>query len=138
MYFKDVDDFQATLGAFLVGIMDSPSIAKAFSANNALIRIEFSDPESVMWIDCRGASPLATCEAGAYSEEPDLLLSMTADNGHRFWLGKLSLPVALTSRKVKAKGPISMLMKLLPALKPVFREYEAFLLQAGRNDLVTV
>lgn len=138
MYFTSADEFHATLGAFLIDVMQQPDLARAFSANRALIRVDFTEPEAVLWIDCRSNPPHVSSGADSYSEAADLSLSMTADNGHRFWLGKLSLPVALTSRKVRAKGPINVLIKLLPALKPAFREYEQFLLARERRDLVEV
>ena len=138
MYFTDADQFQDTLGVFLAKVMEDPTVGKAFAATGALVKIVFDDPDTVMWIDCRVPTPVVTCDAHAHTSEPDLMLTMSADNGHRFWLGKLSLPVALTSRKVKVKGPANMLMRLLPALKPVFSQYEQFLLERGRSDLLAV
>ena len=134
MYFANADDFQGTLGVFLSEVMDDARVGKAFSATNALVKINFSEPDTEMWIDCRPEVPVVFTEPAA--DEPTMVLTMTADNGHRFWLGRLSLPVALTSRKIKVKGPTSTLMKLLPALKPTFRNYEQFLLDRGRSDLL--
>jgi hypothetical protein len=138
MYFPDAQRFNDTLGAFLAQVMHDPNVGKQFAATNALVKIEFEDPTATMWLDCRVTPPIVSCDPGAHTDEPDLLLSMTADTGHRFWLGKQSLPVALTSRKIKVKGPSSKLMRLLPALKPVFSQYEQFLLKQGRDDLLAV
>jgi hypothetical protein len=44
--------------------------------------------------------------------------------------------VALTSRQVVVKGPTSKLMRLLPALRPIYRRYEQFLAERGRSDLL--
>ncbi|MHA6792270.1 SCP2 sterol-binding domain-containing protein [Pseudonocardia bannensis] len=140
MYFVNADDFQGTLGVFLAKIMDDPTVGDAFASTNALVKIIFTEPDTIMWIDCRQPVPSVSTDPAAVpeTEVPDMVLNMSADNGHRFWLGRLSLPVALTSRKVKVKGPTSMLMKLLPAFKPVYRGYEEFLLERGRQDLVSV
>jgi hypothetical protein len=134
MYFTNTDEFQGTLGVFLSGIMDDARVGKAFAATNALVKIIFSEPDTEMWIDCRREVPVVSTEPA--EDEPTMVLTMSADNGHRFWLGRLSLPVALTSRRIKVKGPTVILMKLLPALKPTFRAYEQFLLDRGRNDLL--
>lgn len=140
MYFKDANEFQDVLGAFLASIMDDPKIGNAFASTNALVKVAFSDPEAVMWLDCREPTPAVWSETreSQVTEEPDMVLTMTADNGHRFWLGRLSLPIALANRKVKVKGSTAMLMKLLPVLKPVYRGYEQFLIERGRDDLVAV
>lgn len=140
MYFKDANEFQDVLGAFLAKTMNDPKISNAFASTNALVKVAFSDPEAVMWLDCRKPTPAVWSETreSQVTEEPDMVLTMTADNGHRFWLGRLSLPIALANRKVKVKGSTAMLMKLLPVLKPVYRGYEQFLIEQGRDDLVAV
>jgi SCP-2 sterol transfer family len=140
VYFSSAEDFRETLGAFLVTTMATPSVGKAFASTNALVQIVFTDPDVVIWIDCRQPVPAVVTGPGEVSEAgvPDFVLHMSADNGHRFWLGRLSLPVALTSRKVKVQGPTNVLMKLLPAFKPLYRSYEEFLTERGRHDLIGI
>ncbi|HTK67171.1 MAG TPA: hypothetical protein VL595_32655 [Pseudonocardia sp.] len=139
MRFETAEEFCETLGAFLAGIMDDPKVAKSFHATKSLVRIDFSEPDVVMWMDCRLPRPVVTStpDTGTEaSETPDMVLVMSADNGHKLWLGRLSLPVALTSRQVVVKGPTNKLMRLLPALRPIYRRYEQFLAEHGRNDLL--
>lgn len=55
-----------------------------------------------------------------------ITMELSGDTIHQFWLKKLSLPVALATRKIKSKGPIPKVLKMLPALKPIhdiFPEY---------------
>jgi hypothetical protein len=133
--FKSADDLNATLGAFLQKAMAEPDVGKAFAGTNSLMKVVFTDPDLTLWIDCRQSPPAFLPGS---EEAPGLELTMTADSGHRFWLGRLSLPVALTSRKIKVKGPTSKLMKILPVLKPIYRRYEEFLKDQGRADLAAV
>ncbi|MEW6473486.1 MAG: SCP2 sterol-binding domain-containing protein [Actinomycetota bacterium] len=134
-FFNSADELNGTLGTFLQKAMAEPEVGKAFAGTNSLMKVVFTDPDVTLWIDCRQNPPIFLPGS---AEEPDLELSMTADAGHRFWLGRLSLPVALTSRKIKVKGPTSKLMKILPVLKPIYRRYEEFLNDQGRADLVAV
>ena len=139
MRFETAEEFCDTLGAFLAGIMDDPKVAKSFYATKSLVRIDFSEPDVVMWMDCRLPKPVVTSapDTGEEAPEtPEMVLIMSADNGHKLWLGRLSLPVALTSRQVVVKGPTNKLMRLLPALRPIYRRYEQFLAERGRNDLL--
>jgi hypothetical protein len=133
--FSSADELNAMLGAFLQKAMAEPDVSKAFAGTKSLMKVVFTDPDSTLWIDCRQNPPTFLPDS---QEEPGLELTMTADSGHRFWLGRLSLPVALTSRKIKVKGPTSKLMKILPVLKPIYRRYEEFLTEQGRPDLVAV
>ena len=56
---------------------------------------------------------------------------VAADDGHAFWLGELNMALALAKGKVKVTGPISKIMKLLPAMRPAFPKYKAFLSERG-------
>jgi hypothetical protein len=109
MYFKDSGEFQDVLGAFLAQIMHDPKIGTAFASTNALVKVAFYDPDTVIWLDCREPTPAVWAESSEsrVTEEPNMVLTMSADDGHRFWLGRLSLPLALANRKVKARSPCS-------------------------------
>jgi len=61
---------------------------------------------------------------------------MDADTAHRFWLGKVNVPVALARGQMKAKGPVAKILKLLPLTKPIFPRYKEQLQTTGRNDLL--
>ena len=61
----------------------------------------------------------------------EITLEMAADDGHQFWLGNLNMALALAKSRVKVSGPISKIMKLLPAMRPAFPKYKAFLEERG-------
>jgi putative sterol carrier protein len=63
--------------------------------------------------------------------ESEITLEMAADDGHAFWMGELNMALALAKGKVKVQGPISKIMKLLPAMRPAFPKYKAFLDEKG-------
>jgi hypothetical protein len=63
-------------------------------------------------------------------------LTMSADNGHLFWIGKLKITTAITKRKVKVNGQVTKMMNLLPALDPAFARYRTYLAEKGYADLV--
>jgi putative sterol carrier protein len=82
----------------------------------------------------------SVAEAGIPEAEaaanPTVVLRMTADDGHRFWLGKLNLTMAMAQRKVKMEGSAAKALKLLPLTKPLFASYERLLRDRGRDDLL--
>jgi len=63
-------------------------------------------------------------------------MSMKADVAHQFWHGKVNLMAALTRRQIVAKGPIPKILRLLPAVEPVYELYPKLLRELGREDLV--
>ena len=63
-------------------------------------------------------------------------MSMKADIAHQFWHGKINLMTALARRQMIAKGPIPKILKLLPAVEPMYEMYPRLLREMGRADLV--
>ncbi len=71
--------------------------------------------------------------ADADGRDAEVELTMSADDGHRFWLGQLNLPVALAKRKIKVGGGVTKLMGLVPALQPAYALYRKHLAELGRE-----
>ncbi|MEN8244221.1 MAG: hypothetical protein ABFS43_04910 [Thermodesulfobacteriota bacterium] len=55
-----------------------------------------------------------------------ITMEMSGDTVHKFWLKQINLPVALATRKIKSKGPIPKVLKILPYLKPVYELYPKY------------
>ncbi len=60
---------------------------------------------------------------GKADGKPDVEMFLSGDDCHKFWMQELKLPIALATRKIKAKGPINKILKLLPMLKPAYEKY---------------
>ena len=108
-------------------------LAERLASSEVVLRIEYSDPDAVVSVDL----PNKTVETGAGSTlTPTVELHMSADTGNQFWLGKVNLPMAMTRGTVRAKGPVSKLLKLLPTAKELYPEYRELLVERGRTDLL--
>lgn len=119
-------------GVFRMGLEDPGLVAK-LQPSGIVLRITYTDPAAVITVDM----PNAEVHTGAGNgPDPNMELFMSADTGNRFWLGKVVLPVALAKGDVRAKGPISKLLKLLPVAKQLFGPYRAKLEADGRHDLL--
>jgi len=92
--------------------------------------VQYTDPDCTMLMDATVDPPVVTMnpDPGTATE---ITLAMAADDGHAFWLGRLNMALALAKGKVKVTGPISKIMKLLPAMRPAFPKYQAFLDEHG-------
>ena len=64
---------------------------------------------------------------GDEANQPAVItMELSGDTVHKFWLKQISLPVALATRKIKSKGPIPKVLKILPFLKPVYEKYPEY------------
>jgi hypothetical protein len=55
-----------------------------------------------------------------------ITMELSGETVHKFWLKQIMLPVALATRKIKSKGPIPKVLKMLPFLQPVYDNYPRF------------
>lgn len=67
----------------------------------------------------------------AAGEPPLLTFEQDADTAHRFWLGEIDLAQALARQQLRAIGPLSRAMKLLPHLDSVYPRYAAWVAGGG-------
>ncbi len=134
--FKDAGELYECIGRMLELAVDDPNIVEATKDGDLVIKLHYSDPAATLLVDF----PSRTVKTGAAAEEPSptVVLRMTADDGHRFWLGRLNLTLAMAQRKVKMEGSAAKALKLLPLTKPLFASYEALLRERGRDDLLKV
>jgi len=123
--FASADQVYDTIGVFLAQITQDPELRPKFVDAATSFRVTYHDPDAVMVVDCTQDPPVVTC--GDASIPTEINLSMSADDGHSFWMGTLNMTVALAKRRVKVAGPMSKMMKLLPAMRPAFPKYQAFL-----------
>lgn len=131
--FKDDNDVYKYVGGVFERSTTDPELAPTFAASGVILRVTYTDPDSVITCDF----PEGKVYTGAgVGPNPNVELFMTGDNGNKFWLGNLNLPVAMAKGSVRAKGPVPKILKLVPAAKALFGPYREMLEADGRTDLL--
>jgi len=124
--FKDTEKMYEVLGTLFNTLMADEEVAEKFVAAQITIQFKIHDPDGEIWLDPGGG---VVC--GPTELRPTIVMSLSGDSCHQFWLKELSMPVALAKRKIKAKGPIPKVLKLLPMLKPAYEAYPAIAARYG-------
>ncbi|WP_405777342.1 SCP2 sterol-binding domain-containing protein [Streptomyces sp. NBC_00859] len=60
---------------------------------------------------------------GAPERAAAIRIKMSSDTAHSLWLGKLLMPVALATGKVRIKGNVAKVLEFVPLLQPAFDQY---------------
>ncbi|MEA3223501.1 MAG: SCP2 sterol-binding domain-containing protein [Thermodesulfobacteriota bacterium] len=123
--FKDTDFLYEALGSFWQELAKRDEFIIPLSKADLVIKFEISDPPATIWVSPDGVS------LGTQDIKPDITMKLSGDSCHAFWTKKLSLPVALAKRKIKARGNIAKVMKLLPVVKPAFALYPDHMAKFG-------
>jgi hypothetical protein len=64
------------------------------------------------------------------------VMTMKADVARAFWHGKVNLVAALLKKDILATGPIPKILKLLPAVQPLYKQYPRLLQEIGYSELI--
>jgi hypothetical protein len=138
-YFKDEAELKLILGQLYDLVKTDARVATKICEGKIVIQFRYEEPHGVATIDAAHppTQPGAYCDVfwGETSLKPDIEMSMKADIAHQFWHGKVNLMAALTRRQIIAKGPIPKILRLLPAVEPVYAMYPKMLREVGREDL---
>ena len=133
--FKDEDEVYATLGKLFTDLADDEVVGAQFRRANTIVRYSYTDPEATITVRLLEGEPTEV-DFGESDMEPEVTMTMSADTGHRFWLGGVNVSVALARGEMRAAGPVAKILKLVPLAKPIFPRYRAQLEAQGRIDLI--
>jgi len=138
--FRDSDQFYACVGALMDRAKCDPGVGPKIAKSGIIIQFRYSDPEAVTTINARQAptQPGAFVDVvhGPTALKPDVTMTMKADTSHAFWHGRINLVAALAKREIIAAGPIPKILKLLPAVEPLYKQYPVLLREKGLDRLV--
>ncbi len=100
-----------------------PEVGPKLRAAGIVLRLDYTDPVATMVV--RLEDPITVIEgpAAVADEVPDVTLTVPASIADRFWRGEYNLAVGLAKGEVKAKGPVTKILKLVPLTKPLFPIY---------------
>jgi hypothetical protein len=135
--FKDETEVYQYIGGIFEDALGDPDLGQKFAASGVILRVNYSDPDSVLTVDMPGKKVFYG-EDARNGPKPVVEMSMKADVAHRFWLGEVNITTAMAKGQVKAKGPIPKILKLVPLTKILFPRYRESLVQSGRSDLIEV
>lgn len=138
--FRDADQFYECVGELMDRAKKDPKVGPKIAKSGIIIQFRYTDPEAMNTINARDKPS----EPGSYVDvihgscdlKPDISMTMAADVSHAFWQGKVNLVSALSKKQIVADGPIPKILKLLPAVQPLYKVYPEILKEKGYSDLI--
>ncbi len=134
-YFKSTDEVHQFIGRIFEEAVKDQSIGPKMAASGVVLKLDYSDPSAIIIVDMPNRQVHLGQPEGI---SPNVVMMMKADVGHRFWLGKVSIPLALAKGDIRAKGPMPKILKLVPLANELFPRYRGMVEEAGRSDLLAV
>lgn len=135
-HWKDINEAVTTIQKLMEAAFKDPELGELMKKLKQVIVFDYSEdgPGAKVWVDCRDGNLLSGI--GEPPATPDLVMSCSADDGHRSWSNKLNPVVAITRKKVRVKGSATGLLRLAPKLKKMAAIYNNVLTDNGMADKI--
>ena len=138
--FRDSKHFYECVGELMDRAKFDPQVGPKIGKSGIIIQFRYTDPEAMTTVNGKDQPK----QTGAYVDvvhgpsdwKPDVVMTMKADVAHAFWHGKVNLVSALAKKDILATGPIPKILKLLPAVQPLYKVYPALLREKGYSALI--
>lgn len=137
--FKDANHYYQTIGELMNRAGRDPVVGKKIGESGIVIRFVYRHPEAMTTINAKdkpAPGTFVTILSGPNDLKADVTMTMDADVAHAFWHGKVNLMAALSKKQIVAEGPIPKILKLLPAVQPLYKQYPALLKELGYDDMI--
>ncbi len=121
-FFKDFGEIDKYIGGVFRDAGNHPESGPKFRGANIVMRVIYTNPDCELTVALRDDFQVI---CGPSDLAPDVTMTMPADVADQFWRGNYNLTVGLAKGQVKAKGPISKILRLVPLTKPLFPMYRA-------------
>lgn len=134
--FANSEELYGVLVPLWEAIKADPKMSEQLVRTKLVVQFRYRDPEGVLTIDCSDGQSIQIIR-GEGPQKPTIEMSMKADIAHEFWMGRVTVPVAILTGKIVSKGPTPKALALLPVIRPAFAIYPKILEQAGKQALIS-
>jgi hypothetical protein len=128
--FAATEDLYRDLGGFFATLTMSDVGQLIHRVGGPLLFVYHRPEGRILWVPAEvpGTWPAFTVRCGeeAAGSTPLLIFEQDGDLADRFWRGEVDLAQALARQQLRATGPLSRAMKLLPHLDPVYPRYAEY------------
>lgn len=119
--FKDTEQMYEMLGSLWTHIITETEVGPKLKEYGVTYKFVINNPNGYLWVSHEKV--LTGDEA---NQDAVITMELSGDTVHDFWLKKIKLPVALATKRIKSKGPIPKVLKMLPFLKSVHEKYPEY------------
>jgi hypothetical protein len=119
--FKDTNHMYEFLEDLWKYIVFEAGLGEKMREYGVTYKYILTEPDGYLFVD-----PDNVITGEAANKDAVITMELSGDTVIKFWTKQLSLPVALATRKIKSRGPIPKVLKMLPALKPVFEIFPQY------------
>jgi putative sterol carrier protein len=115
----------AVFGRLFTILLEDETFSEKLRARNLGLRLVQTKPDFELFVDETGVFVDTTDRRAAIS------VKMSGDTAHSLWMGKLLMPAALATGRVRVKGNVTRVLEFVPLLHPAFDVYPSIASEVG-------
>lgn len=131
-YFASDEEVYTYVGGVFRSADGTDGVGEKLRKANMVLRLDYTNPEATITVVMK--EPAVEVITGPTDIEPDVRMSLSSDNANRYWRGEYNIAVGLAKGEVKAKGPVTKILKLVPATKPLYPMYRDLVAEKDRAE----
>ncbi|MFF4316128.1 SCP2 sterol-binding domain-containing protein [Streptomyces sp. 900105755] len=124
--FESTEAAERVFGTLFEILLKDEQFTSQLRAGDMSILITQANPECVVHVSADAL------RLGAEApEEATIRIKMSSDTAHQLWLGKLMMPTAIATGRVRIRGKVARVLELVPILRPAFDRYPELAAKEG-------
>lgn len=123
--FTSKDQAAAVFTQLFEILLEDERFATTVRAERLSVLFKHSDPELSLFLHADGVHLDET------PYPPSITIQMSCTTADALWAGRLLMPIALATRKIKISGSVAKVIEFVPMLQPAFDRYPEIAATAG-------
>jgi hypothetical protein len=136
--FTTADDVHDSLGRLMEELATDQDVGLRLSRLDTVVQLRYRNPDTKVTLVAReGDAPAVHLgDVPQGTPNPELVLTLDADVGHRLWLGRQNVAIGIARGTIQAKGETRKVIDLLELAPAITPHYEQLLRATGREALL--
>lgn len=130
--FTDAEEVYDLIGGVFGALAADPDRAR-LARIGVVAQFRLTDPAAQITVPMNGDGLI---EFGHASQQPDVVLRLSADLLHALFLGTANATVAMARGQIRTEGPVAKVLSLVSLVRVVVPAYRERLEATGRSDLI--
>lgn len=124
--YETTDQAERVFGKLFQILIEDETFAARLRESGLTVRLLQHKPDCAIYV-----SPDEVAVGDHARQDAAITIKMSCDTAHALWMGKLMMPTAVATGKVRIRGKVAKVLEFVPILQPAFDRYPEIAAASG-------
>ena len=124
--YETTDQAEQVFGKLFRILIEDQTFTARLRQSGLTVRLLHNKPECNIFV-----SPDGVVVGDHALQDAAITIKMSCDTAHALWMGKLMMPTAVATGKVRIRGRVAKVLEFVPILQPAFDRYPEIAAASG-------